>query len=485
MSTREREQENPRHAEFSKTAIAAAVLAGLMLMPAPGVRTAAVPLLEPVTTSAANGLAMGAASPAAIRSRAVRVNLYPLPTPGMAARSSEDDVELALFPDVVLTAVFERFETIRGSGTWVGKLDGLPMSAVSLAYRDGILSADINTGRAMYAIRPVFDGDRRGDDAARPLHVVEEMDSSRLLSGPDIADAPLIAEPTPATAPGSSADSGAVIDVMVVFTPTAEARLGGPVAINNQIALVVAGTNAAYARSGITQRLRLVHTALVPYVEPTSGSSVESNRVVLDNLRRGVEGLANVTALRNAHGADLVMLLRQHTVGCGGVGYLSTDGVTYALPTHGYSVVGASCLGTNIFAHELGHNMGALHGWYDEGGTEDLDWPMPFAHGHVDVSTRTITIMSYNSMCGDLGFTCAWLPYFSNPNIEYVPFCSGTNFDCDLLRRWLYPSARLGADAAASTNCRSNVVPVAPCQADNRRALNQTAPMVANYRQSR
>lgn len=463
---------------------AAVLVATAIVVSSLTVRSAPVSILEPVTAAPAIQSAMRAASPASARSRAVRVNLYALPTPGTTARAREDDLELTLFPDVVVTAVFERFETIGGSATWIGTLQGLPVSSVALAYRDGLLTADINTGRANYRIRPVADGDASSADADRPLHLVEEIDQARLPSGTDVISAPLN-DTSRQEHPAAAADAGDVIDVMVVYTAAAQAYWGGPTGITNAIALAVASSNSAYAKSGVTQRIRLVHAALVPYTETATRSYGVTH---LNNLALGGPGLSDVAAMRDTYGADLVSILYGGASDVCGIAPLSTDGFK-GNAALGFSAIWSPCLTEGTFPHELGHNMGLLHDWYADGGTAGVAsiWPMPFARGHVDLVNRWRTIMSYVDICRAQGFDCPRINYFSNPDVEYVPLCEDGSINCELFKYWFFPLQRgfVGVPAGAPANCQTGVVPAAPCQADNRRALNQTAHIVAGYRPSR
>lgn len=458
-------------------ALVVAMCAGVVLMPTSIVRTAAVPILEPVQSAGAGRLSVASPSTGATRSRLVNVNLYPLPTPGTSARSREDDLELALFPDVTVRAVFERFDTVGGSGTWVGHVEGWSMGSVSLAYRDGFLNGHVSMPDAIYEIRPVFDGSEP-QAGSKPLHVVSEVAPTSLSGTPDMETAPLGDRSLSSSQPAPSADSGDVIDLMVVYTPGAVTYAGGNAGIANLIALGVADTNAAYANSGVGQRVRLVHSEFAPYTGPVSST------IDLTNLRTGAGALTNVPRLREQHGADLVMLVYSHPSDVCGRAYLSTDG-RGGDAAFGFSVVNAFCIPNYTFAHELGHNMGALHDWFVEGSDDRMAWPMTFARGHVNPAQRWRTVMAYDNLCQVQGFTCPTINYFSNPDVEWVRFCSGTNFDCDLLRRWFYPRAYVGAPLGGNTSCRAGTVAAVPCETDNRRTLNTTARIVANYRQSR
>ena len=123
-----------------------------------------------------------------------------------------------------------------------------------------------------------------------------------------------------ALAVGGSADAtpasagGALIDVMVVYTPSARDAVGGTAAIEALIDSYVTFTNTAYRLSGVLHRFRLVHAAEVQYVE--SGNSI----IDLERLRAVNDGFMDeVHPLRDTWGADLVSLI--NTSGSAGVAF--------------------------------------------------------------------------------------------------------------------------------------------------------------------
>ena len=201
------------------------------------------------------------------------------------------------------------------------------------------------------------------------------------------------------------------IDIAVFYTPAARAAAGGTAAIETVIDLLIAETNQAYAESGVQHRLVLVERSQVQYTE-TGDSFLD-----IDRLAKPSDGhMDGVHALRDRTGADLVHLL---FVKKGNVGAIAKRGGAFGLTCQ-------SC-GGEVFAHEVGHNMGLQHDRYrvhhNEGGVS----PHP-AYGYVNQqafvagaarSRRWYTIMSYATQCADADISCQWLPRFSNPRQSY------------------------------------------------------------------
>jgi hypothetical protein len=162
----------------------------------------------------------------------------------------------------------------------------------------------------------------------------------------DVRDAP--AAPSPWAADGG----GPLIDILIVYTPAAQAAAGGTGAVTALVAGYVDSANQIYADSGVAHRLRLVHSAELAYVE--SGNLITD----LARLKAPAEGhMDGVHALRDAFGADCVSLVT--TEASAGTGYLM-EAVSPAFEDSAFSALGADILG-HVLAHEVGHNMGLNH----------------------------------------------------------------------------------------------------------------------------
>jgi len=154
-------------------------------------------------------------------------------------------------------------------------------------------------------------------------------------------------------------EDGSVIDILVVYTPQATAGNGGQSGIESLILMGLDELNTAAADSLVGTAFRVVHMQEVAYTQ--SGSMGGQ----LQNLREPGDGvLDEVHDLRDAHKADLVMMVVSNGDTCGianiGVGPGNTP-----TPENAFSVVSALCLTgpVSAFAHEVGHNLGLLHGY--------------------------------------------------------------------------------------------------------------------------
>lgn len=199
-----------------------------------------------------------------------------------------------------------------------------------------------------------------------------------------------------------------VIDVMVLFTPSARSVHGSDTAIRAFIDLSIADTNTAYRNSDIRQRVRLVHAEEVLYRE--------TRRVTdLLYLQDPFDGyIDNIHVLRDRYGADLVSLFIDTSAEFCGIGYVMTSitGITYDFAPWAFSVVASDCRST-VLAHEMGHNMGCQHN------RENSDFPGLYhdSYGHRPVSFHGDSWHQYRTIM-------AYPPgneilHFSNPMVIY------------------------------------------------------------------
>ena len=186
------------------------------------------------------------------------------------------------------------------------------------------------------------------------------------------------------------ADSGATIDIMVVYTDDARAAEGSTAAMKARIALAVAETNTSYANDNITTRLRLVHVEEYAYTE-TGNLGTDLSR--LTNTTDAY--FSNVHSLRNTYGADMVGLIVEN-----GGAYCGLANAIMATQANAFQVTDRGCAtGYYSFGHEFGHLQGARHDVYVDTSTT----PYPYGHGYVHTGTtaaqRWRTIMAYDTKC--------------------------------------------------------------------------------------
>ena len=308
-----------------------------------------------------------------------------------------------------------------------------------------------------------LDATYRIRSAGAGLHAIEHVDPSSLPEGGE----PLTPSPDPGgsddPSPPIAGDDGSVIDVAVFYTPAARRSQGGTAAIEAEIDLMVAGTNRAYADSGVTQRVRLVERDVVSYVEgPKSDDDLDRLTERSDGVMDGVHGL------RDRVGADLVHLIvdrdRAGNFDSCGIAWLMVH-VSGRFEDYGFAVTDYRC-GAGTFAHELGHNMGLRHDRYVVDDRTDVSYPYSFGYVNqrafragAPESSRWHTVMAYDSQCRDAGFDCNEILRFSNPDRNYR-------------------GDRTGVPGDRHTSSVNG-------PADARRTLNNTRNVVANFRQTR
>jgi hypothetical protein len=363
--------------------------------------------------------------PTVSRSRSVTVNWGAVDTGATSQKQAagESGLTLNLFDDAIFRAVLDRREVRSKSVIWLGHIEGIDKSQVTLVIEDTVMAGNIRLPGAYFQVRYVGSG----------LHSVRQIDESQFPPEGQPIPMDTVHSLTAQDSGITATDNGSRFDVMVVYTPAARAAAGGTTAMQALINLAVAETNTAYSRSGIIPRLRLVHQEEVSYTE-SGDFSTDLNR--LTNPSDGF--MDNVHALRNTYGADLVSLIIEGTSLCG-LGWLMTT-ESNSFQALAFSVVARICATGNFsLGHEMGHNMGLQHDRTDT----PANGVFPFSHGYADTPHGFRDIMGVADSCGG----CMRIQNFSNPNVLFNGFPTGV----------AQPSPQ-SADAATSLNATAFTV---------------------------
>lgn len=161
--------------------------------------------------------------------------------------------------------------------------------------------------------------------------------------------------PSPtALAPGRLSSAPPTFDVLVVYTMAARMAAGGAAVIEAQAELAMAKANQAYHNSNIAAHGVIAGTTEINFTE--TGNYIAD----VSTLRRDI----GVQALRDSVNADFVSLfVSRYDNGHNFAGYayiMQSFSIQYEQLA--FSIVQFHEAGiTNLFAHELGHNMGCDH----------------------------------------------------------------------------------------------------------------------------
>ena len=368
------------------------------------------------------------ANPAAARSRFVTFDRNLL---------LQDQLLLNLFDDAEVIARRTRMAgNPNGNFVWIGRIDGIEHSQVIIAYHNGAIAGSVVWPGHVYDLRPAGDGDlliEEIDERRRPPHKDPLTPEGDLDGSGESAN----------SEPPTSADTGEVIDVMVVYTQDVVNYFGGAAGAEAAIVAAVNNANDAYVRSQVDAQLRLVHLAQINYTETGDMS------VTLADLRSNGDGkMDEAHSWRDTYGADVVSMISGDTNYCG-IAYVMQN-VSTSFAPYAFNVTSKLCVSSHTMAHEIGHNQGNAHDRANAG--VDGAYAYSYGHQHIDASNSSNnfrTIMAYS--CS--GASCPRIPNFSNPAV-----------------------AHLGAP--------TGIDELAPDAANNALSMNNTAYVMANLRPS-
>ncbi len=316
-----------------------------------------------------------------------------------AGTAPGDAVRIDLFGRS-LRAERTRFEARPGGWLWVGRVDDSPGHFIQLTSHAGALAGVLSTAEGNYELIAQPDGDS----------VLVELDGAAFAPCGGVVEA-LPAKTAPAPAMTGSGPVDEPVDVMIAYTPPVLAALGSVAAVEAHAQAAVDASNTAFINSAMTVRFRLV--AMMPVAHSDSHS--------LEDDLAWLSGDPEVSARRDAVGADLVSLLVEDGGGGCGLGAgMRSPGPSFA--DSAFQVTVRSCAVSNFsYAHEHGHNMGMEHDAANGPSPEMASYPWSFGHT-VDGSYRTVMSYASESACPN---GCPRRAYFSNPDVIYLGVPTG------------------------------------------------------------
>ncbi|MBS3816886.1 MAG: hypothetical protein KGY76_04925 [Candidatus Thermoplasmatota archaeon] len=214
----------------------------------------------------------------------------------------------------------------------------------------------------------------------------------------------------------NASDETTVVDIMVVYTPSADSwASNNEETIQNIIDESVDDFNTAMNNSQINLDLNLVHTTEVDYFETGDDLKTDLNRLKNDD-----DGYIDyIHDKRTSEEADLVSLFvkkdENYTVGGISVGPTSEDQLN---PSNAFSVVSVqSASSRSTFTHEIGHNFGAGHSrdHFNTPGPQLYNYSAGWRWSIEESSQEYISVMACQSVFGNEKKVL----HFSNPDVYY------------------------------------------------------------------
>jgi hypothetical protein len=337
-------------------------------------------------------------------------------------------IDVSLPDGTVARIMIEALEThANGDITWRGRVED--------ATRDDLLAlgttgaagtyGEIQTANGSWGLIPSRAGhdwlfDKSLAEAMMPRPVVRDdapVPPGLVPQGGLKATCPTVASlPSPVV----------TIDVLAVLAPDFVSTHGGRAGAETRLNNLFASINAYLQASNVAIQYRRVETLTANYQAASTAN--DDDLTALNAITAGSGSFANVAALRNYYGADMVGLFRGPKSASGnsisGIAWLSGDGAGNlggTADSHMYSVMGDWTFPTaTLPAHELGHNLGNAHDRPNAGGGGGLT---SYSFGHYVCGTGAVGCGSSGSPDMGTGFGTIMayeLPTvakFANPNL--------------------------------------------------------------------
>jgi hypothetical protein len=268
-------------------------------------------------------------------------------------------------------------------------------NAVTLVVMRESITGSVRVDGQLYNIMPLSQGE----------HAVVKVDESKLPENKNDALPSRSSEEQPENPPPVSRARNTIstIRVLIVASKSAIALIGGEDKARAKAELAVIEANQSLTNNALPVRLESAGFYGLDYFESGNMSFTLAKLRDSDDEALG----APVWRLREEHRADLVVMFVKPDPAYCGMGYLNS------VKEDAYSAVSTNCItGNYVFAHEIGHNMGAHH---DPDTTNNGAYSYGYGYQQKSVPQYWRTVMAY--ACASV--TCNRNGYWSDPHRTY------------------------------------------------------------------
>lgn len=290
-----------------------------------------------------------------------------------------------------------------GDVSWTGKVLDLVRGDLAATGTTGAAGtyAELETSEGTWGIVPSTEGHEWLFDktaAQLNLPLPQRADDTRVPPVQELEARPKAICPIPTGTPTPQV----TIDVLAVLAPDFVSRHGGAGGAETRLNSMFTNLNAYNTASNIAITYRRVATINANYQAASTPNDDDGD--ALDAITTGMGSFANVAAIRNFFGADMVALFRgpKNTSGnsIAGIAWVNGDtngNMPASAANYMYSVIGDWTFpGATLAAHEMGHNLGNNH---DRPNAPTVpSGTTPHSYGHYVCGTGA------DAACGTAGF---------------------------------------------------------------------------------
>ncbi len=217
--------------------------------------------------------------------------------------------------------------------------------------------------------------------------------------GPGQARLPAAAMAVDLPARAGAAQNHEQLDILVVYTGTAALNWSNQGGVQASIRSAGDYLNMVLRNGDVGVSARIVHTARIPGPidrVARDGTGLYGTSIITQLLYNG-----EALRLRRVYGADLVHLFTGESPwalggACGQHYLLFRDETAEEFSEYAYGWTSNACFDDGpIFAHEIGHGLGAHHDPANGGSPQGAFRPYAFGHGNLERIPNVGTVMSY------------------------------------------------------------------------------------------